>query len=410
MANDEFRMTNDGLRRSSFVVRHSSFDKSRLVGSLCMPAKSPNGGRRHGVMLVMIAVCLPLCVLMAAFAVDVAWMQLVRTELRSATDAAARAGAKGLSLYQDRGAARETAKRAASRNQVAGDPMRLSNRDIEIGVSEQTDETSRFKFTSGGRFPNSVRVTGRRTSGSAAGAVSLLFSGVLGVREFEPVQVAISSLLDRDLCLVVDRSGSMMESATGPDEATKETDCFPPPADSRWVALAAAINGFLAELDNTLQEEHVAMVSYGSEFVRCKIYYPEVRVDSDLTTDYSTIRSAIDGIGNRPIQGHTHIGEGIDAGIGVLRGRKSRRFAVKTMILMTDGLQNGGTKAIDAARRARSREIVIHTITFGANAAQADMQQVAAATGGKHFHAPTPSDLERIFKEVALTLPVLTTE
>ena len=52
-------------------------------------------------MLVLIAVCLPLCIIMAAFAVDVAWMQLVRTELRTATDAAARAGAKELSLSQD---------------------------------------------------------------------------------------------------------------------------------------------------------------------------------------------------------------------------------------------------------------------------------------------------------------------
>ena len=37
---------------------------------------------RRAAMLVLIAFCLPLCVIMAAFAVDVAWMQLVRTELR----------------------------------------------------------------------------------------------------------------------------------------------------------------------------------------------------------------------------------------------------------------------------------------------------------------------------------------
>ena len=49
---------------------------------------------------------------MAAFAVDVAWMQLVRTELRTATDSAARAGAKELSLAQDQTAARQRAKEA----------------------------------------------------------------------------------------------------------------------------------------------------------------------------------------------------------------------------------------------------------------------------------------------------------
>jgi len=152
------------------------------------------------------------------------------------------------------------------------------------------------------------------------------------------------------------------------------------------------------------------MVSYGSDIVRCGITYPEVRVDANLSSDYSAIRSAMARIGSRPIQGHTHIGEGIDTGLGVLRGRSARRFAVKTMVVMTDGLQNGGTPAIDAARRARRLEITIHTITFGSGANQADMQQVAATTGGRHFHAPSPAELERVFKEIAHTLPVLTTE
>jgi len=45
-------------------------------------------GQRRGGMLVLIAVTLPLVIIMASFAVNVAWMQLVRTELRTATDAA----------------------------------------------------------------------------------------------------------------------------------------------------------------------------------------------------------------------------------------------------------------------------------------------------------------------------------
>ena len=87
--------------------------------------KLPRPARR-GAMLVLIAICLPLCVIMAAFAVDVAWMQLVRTELRTATDAAARAGAKELSLSQDTAAARDRAKQAARRNKVAGEPLQLA--------------------------------------------------------------------------------------------------------------------------------------------------------------------------------------------------------------------------------------------------------------------------------------------
>src|ERR1700749_136004 len=88
---------------------------------------------RRGAMLVLIAVCLPLCIIMAAFAIDVAWMQLVRTGLRTSTDAAARAGAKQLSLSQSIATARQTAKDSAKKNLVAGAPLLLSDGDIVFG-------------------------------------------------------------------------------------------------------------------------------------------------------------------------------------------------------------------------------------------------------------------------------------
>src|SRR5437868_3770088 len=121
---------------------------------------------RRGAMLVLIAVCLPLCIIMAAFAVNVAWMQLVRTELRTSTDAAARAGAKELSLAQSTSVARTAAKTAAQRNLVAGAPLLLADADVEFGNSVQPTDTSRFVFTTGGKTPNAVRVTGQRTKGS----------------------------------------------------------------------------------------------------------------------------------------------------------------------------------------------------------------------------------------------------
>src|SRR6478672_653113 len=99
---------------------------------------------RRGAMMVLIAVCLPLCIIMAAFAINVAWMQLVRTELRTSTDAAARAGAKELSLAQSTSVARDAAKNAAKRNLVAGAPLLLADADIEFGNSSQPTDTSRF--------------------------------------------------------------------------------------------------------------------------------------------------------------------------------------------------------------------------------------------------------------------------
>ena len=54
-------------------------------------------------MLVLIALLLVVFLGMVAFAVDVAYMQLVRTELRVATDAAARASGEALSRSQSSG-------------------------------------------------------------------------------------------------------------------------------------------------------------------------------------------------------------------------------------------------------------------------------------------------------------------
>jgi Ca-activated chloride channel homolog len=361
-------------------------------------------------MMVLIAICLPLCLIMAAFALNVAWMQLVRTQLRTATDAAARAGAKSLSLNQSKTAAVADAKVAAKRNEVAGAGLLLADPDIEIGVSTQATPTSRFQFSPGGTLLNSVRVTGRRTQGSAAGAVNLLFTGVFSVKNFQPVEVATSTNLDRDICLVLDRSGSMMQGITGKTSPTQSTDCKPPNAKSRWAALDAAVNSFLDDLQGTPQKEFVGMVSYGSDEVACGIVYHVADINSDLVGDYQPIRDEIKRIGSKPIQGHTAIGDGLADGIKVLTGARARPFAVKTMILMTDGLQNQGTPAIDIARKAFAQHIVVHTITFSDEADQQKMIDVAKAAGGQHYHAPTGEDLKKIFKEIAASLPVLTTQ
>ncbi len=369
-----------------------------------------NTSDRRGAMMVLIAICLPLLVIMAAIAVDVAWMQLARTELRTATDSAARAGAKELSLKQNVSAARSKAQAVAARNLVAGDPLLLANGDIQVGKSTQIG-TGRFTFTDGGEKPNAVRVTGNRKSGSTSGSVDLLFSKVLGVKEFEPTRVATSSQLDRDICLVVDRSGSMMWTLTSDNypKGTKACD-EPHPTQSRWGALATSVDAFLDELSSTVQDERVALVSYSSNTTECKNTYKISTIDSDLVSDYDVVRSEMNRISSKPVKGATAISAGLDNGIKVLTGKKTRPFAVKTIVLMTDGVHNLGKEPIESAKVAAKSDITIHTITFSDNADIKRMKAIAAATGGKHFHATTQSELSTIFREIAATLPVLTTE
>ena len=374
-----------------------------------MQYRPTNQTARQGAMLVLMAVTLPLVVIMAAFAIDVAWMQLVRTELRTATDAASRAGAKTLSLQQDEATARAAARDAASRNLVAGSPLQVVDPEIEIGLGRQASRTSRFVFTSGAALKNAVRVTGNRTSSSAGGPVALFLGRVMGVNTFEPTHVATSTQLDRDLCLVVDRSGSMMRDLVSRN--VPGGNCNPPhPTLSRWGGLNIAVAGFLAELDKTAQIEQCGLASYSQAGSSCGITFTTSDIEAQLAVNYQPIRDAMTRLSSQPVAGFTNIAAGIDNGILILTNARARPFAVKTMVLMTDGRKNRGIEPVISARRAANENITIHTVTFSDEADFARMRAVATATGGEHFHAPDAATLERIFRQIASTLPVLLTD
>src|SRR5687767_13495180 len=89
---------------SSFELRHSSFLSTRFRMQL-RKRRLKKAGKRQGAMLVLIAITLIIFVIALVFSIDVAYMQLVRSQLRAAADAAARAGAQTLSTAQDENAA-----------------------------------------------------------------------------------------------------------------------------------------------------------------------------------------------------------------------------------------------------------------------------------------------------------------
>ena len=109
-----------------------------------LTVQKPQGSRR-GAMLPLVAICLPLILIFAAYSVNVAHMQLVRTELRTATDAAARAGSRTLSLTQSTGKAESAALKAAEKNYVAGEKLKLRKTDLVWGFS-RPDGPGRWEF------------------------------------------------------------------------------------------------------------------------------------------------------------------------------------------------------------------------------------------------------------------------
>ena len=330
---------------------------------------------RRGAMLVVISVVLIILFVAAALSIDIAYVHLVRAELRTVSDAAARAGTEALARTQSEQEAIDTAIRIAQENTAAGTGFQLTPADVEIG-SHVVQRNGRFQFVPNGTPRNAVRVNAARTAGSPNGPVALMFGPLFGRTSFEPQQSAIACQLDRDMCLVLDVSGSMRSAG-------------------RLNALKNAVSVFLDELDGTQQDEIVSLCIYSSN--ASKIV--------PLTTNLDLIDNRVRRLG---ASGMTAIGRGIQVGQNsLLRDPLGRSFAAKTMIVMTDGNHNRGVSPLTAANNANRAGCVVHTITFSGGANQSLMRQVAARTGGIHLHANSNAQLIEAFRKIALHLPVV---
>ena len=123
------------------------------------------------------------------------------------------------------------------------------------------------------------------------------------------------------------------------------------------------------------------------------------------------ILSGADAMGKVTPQGYTGIGRGLLMGSdSLVNDPLQRPFAHKSIVLMTDGIQNRGISALDAADTAIERGQIVHTITFSSGANQTFMKQVAEKTGGIHFHADNEAELRNAFREIAAELPVILIE
>lgn len=425
--------------------------KSLRIGNT-LRVRSKN---RRGTVMAMTAVVLPVLAILAAFAINAAHMQLTRTELSIATDAAARSAGRAFSEVQTVDSAVDAAVATAALNTVNGEPLRLrpgdNDGEIEFGKTEQYDgDGSRYHFIKiptgevrSGTVASAVRVHGKRLEGSLSGNVPLIIPGLLSTNDFETQHDSVAMQVDRDISMVLDRSGSMDDIdfdwnygenpfsssakywaseqgqlnrwyhyrygwqysyANGHDSVTYQQYMYEhyfnkgTPPTNAWQDLEVAVNAFLDVLDSTSQEEQVSLASYSSN----------ATLDTLLEKNHQIVR---DKVAQLNTGGMTAIGKGMQEGIEALIHGRARPFAAKTMVVMTDGNQNQTPWAQDiASGLVNNYLLTIHTVTFGEGANQQDMQEVAAIGGGKHYHAATGEDLVRIFEEIANNLPTILTE
>ena len=187
---------------------------------------------RRGAIVPMFALLLPLLIIFCAFAVNLAYMQVVSTELKIATDCAAHAGGRAMSVAQDdetlttpekRELAIESATAIAQQivnaNPIIGRQVSVggqgSGADIEVGFGRSLRSNNgqgRYDYTvldtadvaSGASVPSSFHVSSNLTA-------PLPFP-VLGsnISSFSPTRRTVATQVNRDVALVLDRSGSML--------------------------------------------------------------------------------------------------------------------------------------------------------------------------------------------------------
>ena len=426
------------------------------MGQINVATKQQCRDNRRGAIMGVMALIFPVLVMLAAFAINSAHMQLTRTQLMVATEAAARAGGRAFSETQSVDSGIQAAAATAAMNVVNGEPLALKTGDndgeIIFGIGVQPgDVLARYEFqplstaaVRGGLTASAFKVIGNRTNNSLNNPVPVILPGLLGINEFEVSWPSVAMQVDRDISLVLDRSGSMDDLelpwepgqdpfsnsainwavdqgmvnrsrngnsgsyryyyADGYDSVSYQQAVYEDYYENgmaprnAWQDLVVAVDAFLDILDETPQEEQVSLASYSTA----------ASLDNLLEKDLNRIRRVVHRLNTG---GRTAIGQGMNQGIRALADARARPYAAKTMVVMTDGMENEAPWAGPIAQRLIAEiPMVIHTVTFGPNADTRAMRNVATVGGGKHYHAATGADLVRIFQEIANNLPTILTQ
>ena len=122
----------------------------------------------------------------------------------------------------------------------------------------------------------------------------------------------------------------------------------------------------------------------------------------ELTSDKNTVKDKIDTIHVNPAA-DTQIEGGIRNATEHLEDN-GRIDANWIQILLSDGKDDPCcSDAEGAAQEANDTNIIIYTIGLGSSdyLDESLLQQIADITGGKYYHAPSSTDLEDIYKEIA---------
>lgn len=158
----------------------------------------------------------------------------------------------------------------------------------------------------------------------------------------------------------------------------------------KLAAAKAAAKAFVAAVH--APEDQVAIISFNET----------ATLEHRLSGDGATLRTAIDRITSAP---GTRIDRGLAVGANELGSVRHRADRTAAMVLLTDGVQyEEPERALEVAAAARSAGVVLYAIGLGPDVDDGFMIEVADSRS-RYFFAPTASDLEGIYEQVAKSIP-----
>jgi Ca-activated chloride channel family protein len=193
-----------------------------------------------------------------------------------------------------------------------------------------------------------------------------------------------------DIVLLLDISGSMLAEDFTPNRISAAKQVAEDFIDGR-------------------QNDRIGLVIFsGESFTQCP-----------LTTDYAVLKNLLHEVKNGMIVDGTAIGMALANGVNRLKDSKAKS---KTMILLTDGVNNRGEiDPITAAKIAATYSVRVYTVGVGAQGEapypvqtpfgvrrqlipvdldEKVLSAIADMTGGKYYRATDNNKLKAIYKEI----------
>ena len=370
---------------------------------------------RRGGMTIFMALIFAAVATVCMMTINIAYIEMARTDLQTATDLAVKSAASELGRTQNTSSSQTVARTVISRHVLAnGRPLQVSA--IEHGAVGDPSNSGRYSFIAssqaGTRPRNAIRI--QATYPRAFGESFVPFPTIGGTNASVRTE-SISARTDIDLVLCLDRSASMAWGLTDQPflypNGTKGLDNYfrPPDEDeSRWAATIDAVETMVQIVTDPRYsgDVHLGLVTYASTYDFGLFHSDRVTIDLPLSPTPASVLESLRVMGTTPIIGDTNMDAGLSQVQACLtQGAPRAVTGVKVLILLTDGLFTEGESPTVRAATLRQQGWTIHTISFSAQADRRLMARVAQIGGGLHFHAPDRLTLDRAFREIAFSLP-----